>query len=216
MKYTTEVAVLGLVLLLGLAGGWSLHARRFSKAQTQWVEAVKDAHVRTDIALRVAADQKAQADSLRTLARLEAAEADAGAEAQRRLRAVSLQARDALTQARSMGDSLRAAIGVVVAVEAERDTALAQGDRWRRAYQTEFRAANVLALRGDSLEAVVRRQDSLLVRGTKVVGSSGCRIPLIGVKCPGVMVGYGYTADLSGEAVTLQRGVAVTVGWRVL
>lgn len=216
MKYTTEVAVLGLVLLLGLAGGWSLHARRFSKAQTQWVEAVKDAHVRTDIALRDSEKAKAQADSLRAVARLEAAEADAGAEAQRRLRVVSLQARDALTAARSTGDSLRAAIGVVVAVEAERDTALAQGDRWRRAYQTEFRAANVLALRGDSLEAVVRRQDSLLVRGTKVVGSSGCRIPLLGVKCPGVMVGYGYTADLSGEAVTLQRGVAVTVGWRVL
>ena len=216
MKYTTEVAVLGLVLLLGLAGGWSLHARRFSKAQTQWVEAVKEAHVRTDIALRMASDQKAQADSLRTLARLEAAEADAGAEAQRRLRAVSLQARDALAAARSTGDSLRAAIGVVVAVEAERDTALAQGDRWRRAYQAEFRAANVLALRGDSLEAVVRRQDSLLVRGTKVVGSSGCRIPLLGIPCPSLVAGYGYTADLSGDAVTLQRGVAVTVGWRVL
>ena len=216
MKYTTEVAVLGLVLLLGLAGGWSLHARRFNKAQTQWVEAVKDAHVRTDIALRVAADQKAQADSLRTLARLEAAEADAGAEAQRRLRVVSLQARDALTAARSTGDSLRAAIGVVVAVEAERDTALAQGDRWRRAYQAEFRAANVLALRGDSLEAVVRRQDSLLVRGTKVVGSSGCRVPLLGLRCPEVVAGYGVTGEVTGGTVTIHRGVAVTVGWRVL
>lgn len=216
MKLTVPVAVLGLVLLLGLAVGWSLHARQFSGRQRAWIDSVQVAHVRTDIALQAAAQAKAEADSLRAEAAGYAGDAARLVASQRQVALASRAAKDALTAARTTGDSLRAAIEVVVAVEAERDTALRAGDAWRSAYQREFAAANRLAVRGDSLERVVVRQDSLLQSGTKVVGSSGCRIPILGVRCPEVVVGYGGLADLSGGAVTLHRGVAVTAGWRIL
>ena len=206
---------MGLLVLLGLAGGWALHARQFTGRQVAWMDSVKVARVRTEVALRDARQAKAEADSLRALASDDATEAARLAAAQRHVALASRTAQQALDAARTTGDSLRAALGVVAAVQAERDTALAAGDRWRSAYQREFAAANRLSARGDSLEAVVARQDSLLARGLKVVGSSGCRIPLIGVRCPEVVVGYGFTAGTDGQTVTLSRGVAVTAGWKV-
>jgi len=210
MKSLTPVAILGIVLAVGLALGWSLHARRFTGAQQRWVEAVKAAHIRSDMAVQDSRKAKAEADSLRRVASDDATEAARLAAAQRQVANATRTAREALDAARTTGDSLRAAIVVVGAVEAERDTALATGDRWRSAYQREFQAANVLALRGDSLERVVARQDSLLQTGTRVVGSSGCRIPILGWNC-GVVIGYG--AQMTGGVVT--TGLQATVGVRV-
>lgn len=210
-----QAVVLGLVLLAGLALGWAMHARQFSTRQQIWMDAAKAAHVRADISLAQSKAARAMADSLRAVAAGAAGDAARLEASQRQAAMASQTARAALAAAASAADSLRAYRVVVPALEAERDTALRAGDHWRRAYQLEFAAANRLALRGDSLEAVVARQDSLLQAGVKVVGSSGCRIPLIGVRCPIVTVGYGFTAGTDGSTVALHRGVAVTAGWRV-
>lgn len=216
MRGQLAVIIGGLCFLAGAALGWASHARQFNKAQVQWVEAVKDAHVRTDIALRDSKAQRARADSLRGLAR-QGAQAAGALDA---VRDVAIQnkrvAEQALRDARTTGDSLHAAMQVIGALNHELAIQTDQAGRWRLAFQQEQAAAALLGARGDSLEVIVQRQDSLLVRGTQVVGSSGCRIPLIGVKCPEVLVGYGYTAGTDGNTVALHRGVAVTVGWRVL
>ena len=180
------------------------------------MDSVKVAHVRTDIALRDSRLAKAEADSLRALATASAGDAARLEAAQRQVAKASAAARDALHAAQSITDSVMAYRRLVPALEAERDTALAAGARWRSAYQAEQLASGKLAVRGDSLERVVQRQDSLLQTGLRVVGSSGCRIPILGVKCPEVVVGYGLSGELSGGTVTLHRGVAVTAGWRVL
>lgn len=210
-----QSVALGLVLLVGLAMGWASHARQFSKRQQVWMDAAKAAHVRADISLAQSKAARAEADSLRSVAAGVAGDAARLEASQRQAAMASRTAREALAAAASAADSLRAYRLVVPALEAERDTALRAGDHWRRAYQLEFAAANRLALRGDSLEAVVVRQDSLLEAGLHVVGSSGCRIPLIGVKCPEVVVGYGFTAGSDGSTVALHRGVAVTAGWKI-
>lgn len=216
MKLTVPIAGLGLVLLAGLAGGWSLHARQFSGKQVAWMDSVKVYRAVATMALRDSRNAKAEADSLRAEAAGDAQAATRLEAAQRQNAVASRLAQSALTAARTTGDSLRAAIQVVVAVQAERDTALAMSDAWRRAYQREFQAANRLTVRGDSLEKVVARQDQLLATGLRVTGQSGCRVPLIGLKCPEVVAGYGLTADLTGSSVEVRRGIQVTVGWRIL
>lgn len=215
-KLTVPLATLGLVLLAGLALGWSLHARQFNHRQLAWLDSVKVAHVRTDMALRESRLAKAEADSLRGVAAGQATEAQRLEAANEAARRHTAGAEAALAGARTTLDSMTAYQGLVPALRAERDTALAAGAGWHAAYQAEQLAAGKLAVRGDSLERVVQRQDSLLQVGTTVVGSSGCRIPILGVKCPEVVVGYGFAGELSGGTVTLHRGVAVTAGWRVL
>jgi hypothetical protein len=206
--------VLG-ALVLGAVLGWFSHARQMTRQQQRWVVAVRQAQTETALALQATRKAREEATEWRALAQAAAGQG-ARLDSVRRVAAgASRSARAALEAAATAADSLLRYRDVVRTLEVERDTAVAAGDRWRGAYEQEQRAAAQLLARGDSLERVVVRQDSLLRVGERVVGQSGCRVPLIGVRCPTVVLGYGYVAGVSGDVVALHRGVAVTAGWKL-
>jgi len=211
------LARVGIAVAVGLALGFALGRGSLEPLDTRLADSLvatrgqftRDtaslaAHLRAELAEGVA-------DSTRAAHSAQRAGAAQAAANRERLRGRAVQAR--LDSARTASDSVPLLVSQVAGVRAERDSLAVAADGFRFAWEQERASGARLRAGVDSMFRVERVVWGARLSATEraladaVKQQKGCRVPILGVRCPVLGIGYGVTASDG----TASHGLTVAV-----